>query len=505
MQLIRPLFLTLLFLGYLTSGTAQDRFTGDRECGTEGKSEWLVKYQNGEIPRVAKSNDVLYVPTRIVILGRNDGTGYIDPVKLLNSFELLNEDYEDQNIQFYLDDIVYRNRTSYYEHSNSQTGAEMMIRYNEGGVINNYVVGDPAGNCGYYFPGSADAIALGKNCLGALDRTWSHEMGHLLSLPHTFYGWESVGEIDDIPEPAPATVRYRGEDVPVERVDGEGCEDAADGFCDTEPDYLMQRWRCESNQEYRDSLMDPDSVMFAVPARNIMSYALDNCIEGFSDEQQAAMLTNLTGRGLGNDSGADIEPAEGEDLTLVTPINNATLDFSDNTVLNWSPVAGADYYVVQLNRNSNNFNGEVTFSLFVTDTTLTLDDLDPDVRYFWRVRPVNRYRVDSDFGDQVWRFRNGSFPTATIDAALDAAITLAPNPVRGGQELFVGGRDLGISGQLRYELIDATGRVLQRRENVPVTSAGFTANLPTAGLAKGMYFLRIQLNEKLVTRRVVVY
>ena len=484
--------------------SAQERFSGDLECGTVGKSAWLTKYQRGQIPRVAKSNDIQFVPTRLILVGRNDGSGYVDPVKMLRSFDVLNQDFEDQNVRFYISEIDYLDRTNYYDHENSSTGRIMMVQNNKRGVVNNYIVGNPAGNCGYYFGGTADAIAMGINCMGSQDRTWSHELGHYLSLPHTFYGWESVGEIDEIPSPAPATVRYRGEDVPVEKVDGSNCEEAADGFCDTAPDYLMQRWRCERGDIYRDSLMDPDSMSFVVSGNNVMSYALDDCVEGFTDDQQGAMLTNLAGRGFADDSGMDETEAEGEDLLLVSPANNARLEFSDNAVLSWTPVENADYYVVQVNRNSTNFNGTVTFSTIVTDTTITMTDLDPEIRYFWRVRPVNRYYTDSDFGDQVWRFRNGEFTTSTIDAELNAAITVAPNPVGAGQELRIAGQDLSVNGDLTIELVDASGRVLQRRDNLRVTSAGFRESLPTANLPNGVYFLRLQLADKLVTRRVVI-
>ena len=497
--------LAVLLPAMLLSISLQAQHTHDAWCGYSGKSEWLKKYQAGEIPAVTKSDDVLYVPSRLVVVGRNDGSGYLSPVSMLRSMELLNEDFEEMNIRFYIDEIDYINRSSYYSYNSSSTPVQMMNLNNKRGVINSYFVGDPAGNCGVYY-GGPDALVVGNNCTGSNDRTWSHEMGHLLTLPHTFYGWESVEEIDNIEmeERAPATVRYRGEDVPVERVDGSNCEDAADGFCDTAPDYLMQRWACTNSGEYRDSLTDPDSVRFAVPAFNIMSYANDNCVSSFTDDQRTAMQTNLNGRQIADDSGEGKVAADGDAMNLLLPVNNATLEVSDYVELVWNSVPNADYYIVQLN-TSTNFNGAVLQSFIVTDTTAIIEeDLSPNTRYFWRVRPFNRYVTDSDFGDQKFRFKNGEFPTATIDAALNAAISVAPNPVGGGQDLRISGRELGQSGKMTYELIDAAGRVLLARENVNVGSAGFSERIETAGMASGVYFLRIRLNNKLVTKRVVV-
>lgn len=505
MKSLRFTTLTLLFALFSLSLSAQERFTGGRDCGVTERSPWMVRYQAGEIPPVGKSLMTQFVPLRMVIVGNNDGSRYIDPVKLFNSFELLNSDYEDMNIQFYLAEIDFLDRTSYNENPSRSEIVNMMELNNRAGFVNSYVIAEQNGICGTYY-GGPDALILIQSCLGASDRTWSHEMGHLLTLDHTFYGWESVGKIDsiDLNKPAPATLRYRSVDVPVERTDGSNCETAADGFCDTSPDYLMERWRCENDNEYQDSLLDPDSIRFAVPAWNIMSYALDNCITGFSEEQKTAMQTNLDARSISDDSGTDRVAADGETLELISPINNATLDFSNLVELNWTPVANADFYIVQLNTISN-FNGGIFSSFLTTDTTATITEgLNPGARYYWRVRPVNRYKTDSDFGDQTFRFRNGSFPVATIDAALNAAVSVVPNPVAGGNDILLNGRDLGVSGKMNYELIDAAGRILVSRENVNVTAAGFSERIETTGLSAGVYFLRLRLNEKLVTKRVMV-
>ncbi len=502
---ILRLCLALTLLTTLNSALSAQRFTGDRECATVGKSEWLKRYQAGEIAPVPKSANTQYVPLTVFLVGDDNGVGYIDPVRFLNSMVLLNSDFRDMNIQFFIKgNFRYINNTRYNNHDFA-TGRQMMSQNNVFNTFNTYVVESPAGACGYYSP-SRDAIALGKNCLGAGDRTWSHEVGHYLSRPHTFYGWESIERIADIEltERAPATLFFNNADVEVEKVDGSNCATAADGFCDTPPDFLMERWACNGLGFYRDSLTDPDSVRFAVPASNIMSYALDNCVDRFTEDQKAAMLTNLDGRlGLVNNAGASTVGANVEDLTLLLPEDNATLPFSDSLVLTWSSVPNADFYVVQMNRTTN-FNGAILNSFITSDTSaLITEGLIPRGRYFWRVRPVNRYVVDGDFGE-VFRFRNGEFTVASIDPALDAAITVSPNPVSGGQQLRIQGRDLGLSGTLSYELISATGQVLHARRGLSLNASGFNERLETGQLPAGIYFLRLQLNDRLVTRRIIV-
>lgn len=506
---LAKLSLTMLLIAVLSfSISAQERFNGDRECATEAyKSEWLKAYQAGQIQPVSRSIMTQYVPMNIVFVGDNDGTGYINPLLFLNSMELLNNDFRDQNIQFFIEgDIKYLASSIYNNHTFAQ-GRQMMSENNLNNVANHYIVESPAGACGYYSP-SRDGIALGKNCLGFQDRTWSHEMGHFLSLPHTFFGWECVEEISNIPDEVPETLGFPDfsdcNNVEVETVERTNCESAGDGFCDTPADYLMERWSCNNEGVYPDSLTDPNGVRFAVEATNIMSYALDGCVEGFSEDQKGAMITNLDSRlGLVDNNGAITEGANVDNMGLISPENDEDLPVNDFVELTWSSAPGADFYVVQLH-SSANMNGAVLRTEITSDTSITIvEGLTPRRRYYWRVRPVNRYVVGGDFTDII-RFRNGEFATSTIDEELNAAITVAPNPVFGGTDLRINGTDLGTSGTMNIELINPAGQVIVTRTQSNVNASGFSERISTANLPAGIYFLRLRLNERLVTRRVVV-
>lgn len=510
MKLARFSFLSLLLVAFALPLSAQSDPTVNRGCATPPHMpERLIKYQKGLIPRVERSANTQYVPLKIFIVGENDGSGYSDPLEIFNALEQLNEDYLDMNIHFFVrGDIRYINNSTYNNHSFAE-GRQMMQVFNEPDVVNVYFVESPAGACGYYSP-SRDAIAMGKNCIGLGDRTFSHEMGHFLTLPHTFLGWECYEEISNIPNPAPEEISelqfpscfWAGREV--EKVDGSNCEDAADGFCDTAPDYLMERWSCNGAGIYPDTLTDPNGERFVVSGANIMSYANDGCVESFSEDQKGAMLTDLENRiGLVDNENAETEPANAEDVVLISPENNEDLPVSDFVELVWNSVPNADYYIIQLHSGSN-LNGAVLFEQILSDTTIVIEEnLVARRRYYWRVRPVNRYEVAGDFSETI-RFRNGEFPTATIDQELNAAITVAPNPVASGQSLRINGQDLGASGPLNIELINAAGQVLVAKQQANVSAAGFTEDIQTAALPAGVYFIRLRLNERLVTRRVVI-
>jgi hypothetical protein len=505
MKLLQLTLATLVLASFSLFAQTQPEY--ENFCGVTTKSDWLVKYQNGEFPRAEKSLMTEYIPMRLVTVGDNGGAGYADPIRILQSFQALNNAYATINVQFYISNYDYLDLSSLYDHNTTSTGSQLASSRSFNNRVNTFFVDNAGGVCGYAVP-NRNYVVMQKSCLDPAGATWSHEMGHVFTLAHTFYGWESVDGIDNIEltERAPATLQYRGQTIEVERVDSSNCATAADGFCDTAPDYLMDRWACNGNGEYRDSLTDPDSIRFAVPASNYMSYSLDNCPNTFSEDQKTAMISNLAVRNdvSSNSSGEGEAAANPADMNLLLPEHNVTLPHNNFVELTWNTVPNADYYIVQMNRTSN-FNGAILISNVVTDTSLIIDEgLVDNARYYWRVRPFNRYQVEGGFGEQLFRFRNGDFPVNTIDAALNAAITVAPNPVAGGQDLRINGRDLGLNGNLTYDLIDAAGRVLISRENLPVAAAGFNERIATGNLPAGVYFLRLRLNDKLVTKRVVI-
>ena len=202
-------------------------------CGTPAvKSDWLTDFQrNPEIYSFTRGGTE-YVPMTIHVVGDDDGNGYFAEPNILEAFCVLNEDFAQVNIQFYIaGEINYLNNSNWFEHNFNQ-GEQMMNINNVFGTANCYIVADPAGNCGY-FTYQGDAVALAKGCLQPNDHTWAHEMGHFFYLPHTFFGWEYLDGDPDYSQPAPLVIDGGWNDFEVEKVDGSNCNTAADGFCDT--------------------------------------------------------------------------------------------------------------------------------------------------------------------------------------------------------------------------------------------------------------------------------
>ena len=204
--------LTILFMASSLQAQ-QDLFP----CGTrEGKVKWLEAYQLNP-SAYPESNDTLYVPLTIHLVGKSDGTGFMSERTLLESLCTLNEDFKPSRIQFFIEGPVnYIANSTYYDHTFAQ-GAQMMNIYKVQNTLNCYIVDSPAGNCGYssYNKG----IALAINCTQPWDHTWAHEAGHYFSLPHPFFGWEGIEH--DYSQPAPNQVNNGRL---VERVDGQNCQ-----------------------------------------------------------------------------------------------------------------------------------------------------------------------------------------------------------------------------------------------------------------------------------------
>lgn len=93
--------------------------------------------------------------------------------------------------------------------------------------------------------------------------------------------------------------------------------------------------------------------------------------------------------------------------------------------------------------------------------------------------------------------------TATRDAALSAALIVAPNPSPDGR-YYLTASPGAAPGLLAAPLavLDATGRVV-RREAAPATALAGSRTLDLGGLPEGIYTLQLFTDKGLVTRKLV--
>jgi hypothetical protein len=380
-------------------------------CGTHISDEWMqafyqrdkshLTHKGGNLPEVA-------IPIVYHIVGDNNGNGYYGLHELFRSHCELQSLYDNASIRFYIKDIVYVNNTSYYEGTNTYG----LFQQNDLNACNVYVVDNMDGVCGYSFvPENWDnsgwsgpnrgGIMLQKGCMQLGNTTYRHEMGHYLNLPHTFYGWEGEAP-PGIGQNAPNSMGG----VPVERADGSNCNAAGDGFCDTPPDYLSDRWTCNFDRNYRDPL----GTLFTVDELNFMSYSNDGCSIYLKDDQLAEVNAAPSNHRayLLNDP---VPPVVSfPTMTGFAPAMNTNNLNPSNILVSWNAVPNAEYYHLQL--ALFNFNNP-SVDIVVEDTFYVITNPSFNAEYEWRVKPISLTNVCTPFTSPI------AFSTSGLSANIE--------------------------------------------------------------------------------------
>ena len=485
-------------------------------CGTPSvKSDWLKDYQRHSHNYRTGADTVLYMPLTIHLLGNDNGAGHTSIMKLLDGLCQLNDDFavSDAHMLYYIEgDFNYIDSTAWNNHTAILSGYEMMMANNVPNTINNYIVSNPAGNAGYNLP-SAKAVAVGKSYLNLGQHVWSHEIGHNLSVQHPFLGWEGNTYSYSSPTPTEVVYNYTSfkqtwhnsadttilDTAFVELMDGSNCSFAADGFCDTKPDYLaVGGWNCDANGLSTIQLKDPNNVNFKADATNFMAYANDACGASFSVEQIAAMRANvystkssyLYNQNPDRDTITDM-------ITQNYPTQGEIVDFQ-GVDFNWSATAGATHYVFQVSFTP-------TFSvlaedLLTTDTTATIGELLKNRTYYWRVKPFNQGYTCAPKSQRFEFITSDLTPVQNVESIQQYRIY--PNLVNGGQLINI---DLVLEKTLDAQvmLFSSNGQLIQQ-ENIELQQGFNNHRLATSSLSAGIYVLVINTEEGTVRDKIVV-
>lgn len=512
----KHLYSTIIALILLIPTLLQAQQPAYHPCGTPPvKSDWLKDYQRHPHHYRTGADTVLYMPLTIHLLGNDNGAGHTSVMKLLDGLCQLNDDFavSNANILYYIEgNFNYIDSTAWNNHTTILAGYEMMMANNVPNTINNYIVSNPAGNAGYNLP-SAKAVAVGKSFLSLGRHVWSHEIGHNLSVQHPFLGWEGNSYSYSNPTPTKVVYDYTSfkqtwynsadttilDTAWVELVDGSNCTFAADGFCDTKPDYLaVGGWNCDANGQSTLQLKDPNNVDFKADATNFMAYADDACGSNFTVEQIAAMRANIYAT---KSSYLYNQNPNRDTITATITQNYPTqgeivhylgVDFS------WSQAVGATHYVFELSITP-------TFSVIMdeiltTDTTVTVGQLLNNRTYYWRVKPFNQgYTCASK--SQSFIFETADLtPIQNVKSIQQYRVY--PNVINGGQLINI---DLVLEKTLDAQLMlfSSNGQLVQQ-QNIELQQGFNNHRLETNDLPTGMYVLVINTEEGIVRDKIVI-
>jgi hypothetical protein len=514
-----PFFGFCLALVLSSSGLLAQNEQALAPCGTVGgRSPWLKNYQSKPQTFHKGGETTLYVALTVHLVGNDEGSGYYSLANLLPSLCKLNSLYEPAHIQFFIEgDLNYLDNSSYYNHETVYDGAEMMFANNRPNTLNVYFVQNPAGNCGYNLPYAG--IANSISCSGPNDVTWAHEVGHALSLPHPFLGWEGGvswdGSVDhNFSDSAPERVTYNYtsfqqtyfppdtliiDTAYVEKVDGSNCSFAADGFCDTPPDYLANRWTCNGSGTSSALQTDPNGERFNSEGSLVMNYANDVCQNRFSNEQIAAMRAFLLDQRSSWLRESGFDPPITETVEATGPLNGVSPP-ANATVLSWTPATHATSYLVQVSRLSS-FGAAATNSYVTSDTSLLLPELLVNRTYYWRVRPFNNSDGCTDFTERR-SFLTSDFISNTGEEVAISRWQLIPQPARAGDDILLQ-LEAEQDWRGRLQIISGNGSLI-RQQTINFHPGRQQLRLPTATLPPGLYVLRLQNSAGWMSRKFLI-
>ncbi|MEQ1744153.1 MAG: hypothetical protein ABMA02_01920 [Saprospiraceae bacterium] len=490
---------------------AQDPFSKDNfaPCGTVSHIDpWLKKYlaSPSDYP---EGTDTLWVGMQLHLLAKSDGKERISTEQLLDALNRLNTDFAPSGIRFYCkNDWKQINNTTWYQHDSLTQGIQMMFANNVPDVLNAYFVAKAAGNCGYNLPYAGVAMAHG--CAGADSHTWTHEVGHALSIQHPFIGWE--GKLYNPANPTPDTLTYDYTHfhskpdtiVPapldtalVEYVNGSNCGIAADRICDSGPDYLSYRWNCNGQGQSTVVQKDPSGATFVSDGTLFMSYANDVCQTRFTAQQTAIMRAKLQ-----TDKVAWLAPstpapiiAAGTAVQLVSPVNFAQVPVA-GALLTWTAVSGATHYLVQVSKVAS--FGISDFEAVVTDTFALTGNLTVNWNYYWRVRPFNC--ASSGVFSSAGRFTP---KTVSVQSATEAGWRIYPSIVGGGEPILLEIPENWQGQSADFRVFDTAGRLMWQSVQA-LESPRQLLRMPTESWPRGVYNLLCTGKVGVVRQTVVI-
>ncbi len=465
-----------------------------------------------------KSNTTLYIPVTANFIGTDSGTGYYLLEDFLEELCKLNTDFAPHDFHFYLENIVYINRSEFYQMDPDtfvfeQPMYQFIENHNTLNTMNVYIVRQAGGwsfvtwdeieevDYSVYPPiniySQNQCVVLDRDHLNQ-SNTFTHEVGHYFALWHTFWGdWDTFAiigtptvwnyEVIEIVSDTIYTV------VPwlVERVDGIECDISGDLICDTPPDYLGGFF-CNANQESNIVQTDPVDSTFRSNGSYYMSYSNDGCQDKFSP-MQVDVMRNVAQGGRNYLLYDQTAPTDYtiDDLSLIFPPDGAEVATSDFISFEWE-MPGIDFYILDIGRKQNNLHIPLESNILLNENQYEFEIQNPVWEYYWIVRGVSKYHPCEMWADTSY-FTIGS--VSTFESIQTERLELYPNPAT--NQLYLHFNDPLMNDRpMEAEILDANGKVIDRQ----IVSA---KKISVDELAQGLYILKISDGERVYIEKFI--
>jgi hypothetical protein len=491
-------------------------------CGTTFADQ--LEYRDRLLANLARpvgpraDNDLIYLPCFFHLVANADGVGRGTEQMIFNVMCTLNAEYLEHGIQFYLSPhptLGWVDKTiNHNDVYSTQSNVFLMQNKRHQNAINIYIVdfafsssGDP-GVLAYYSP-SRDWIVCEKTSTGLGDNTMPHEVGHFLSLMHTFFGWEQDAQNEQEPpcfesgDPGwPIAPVTSPGGVPTERQNGTNGTTAADMIADTPPDYNFGYCAPNTCPPYNGGAKDPLGTLVDPQENNFMSYYFGCADFVFTAGQEAAMLSDIASFSR-NYLDNTFVPAATSITTptnfLVSPANNSVIGEDNSVELTWNAVEGATHYLVQIDITPTYITNQ-TQTVWVEGTTShTFTGLSANKKHYWRVRPINAHAVCAS--SQQFIFTTATSSTNDIEQV--AGWSIQPNPAEQDAPITLTVNAAG-SFDANVSVYDAAGRLVVAQAGVSFFSGDNRIDIKTNGLESGVYLVALESGQNREVKRLVI-
>lgn len=438
-----------------------------------------------------------YIPVTFHLVAAANGTGRVTEENVLLQVANLNRQYADQEALFYIDRLNYFDNDVVYQ-TPASTAARVQMRLRKDNNSVNLFITNTADNgtspgfvLAYYDP-QDDWVVSRRNEINGASSTIAHEVGHFFSLAHPHAGWDCYPfTLDDYTNPINRDFTIPcdggGGSVLIELHNRSNCNTAGDRICDTPEDYnlgLFYQNGCGPNT----SIKDKNGEVIEPMENNFMGYYRDCAEYAFTTTQK-----NLINTDFFSIKRAYIRTGVTPNTTPVTapvayisPINGQETPGATNVRLDWEDTPGANKYLVIVDRFSSfTFNPQ---KFIVNESELIIDELTPNVTYYWKVWPYNESQTGAGYS-ATQNFKVGT-GTAVNEIREIETFALSPNPANN-----VMSASLSMSAKAGFPatltLLNANGIILQRR-NVLVPAGYSVLDIPVGDLPAGVYTVLLE-------------
>lgn len=472
--------------------------------GAAIKAQMMENRRNINLAQINRQN-MTYIPLSLHLVGNEAGEGFALGSNAIEMLCKLNADYADQNIFFYLhgplhyiyDDVIY-------DDAYNNTGQVRMSSYKVPNSLNVFVSNNVSRSVAGYYTPSYDFVFIKNGYANGSSTTITHELGHFFTLPHTFYGWEGVDARSQYGG-APAPVIINGRLVEnVDRSVGANCASAADGFCDTEADYISERFNCPVST----NLQDPTGSPLQINSDYFMSYSSDNCQNTFSQEQKNAMLSDIANRGWSNfPAPSNMDTLDGRQIQGISPINNDFAQEVNGQIrLEWDTTgaSSANQWILTVERTFNSIPiAQVYFASVMNQNFAYIPRaaLSNNHQFRWAVKPLHPAYTCSP-SSNYFHFQTGfATNTTALSTAAENQLRIFPNPIQNGPLQLQLTSLENSSASLAIYALD--GRILWEKQGLAISAGKQELQLQIPQLAAGQYFVLIR-SDKQVWRQAFI-